>query len=290
MTNKNVIEIIDRLIKCRNVETYSATLSEVFTAIVHGYYYIRPGKNTFKFLNKINKLLESSWKDRAKMDLKTEEGRQSEVYLMGKLSGEILHIARSMFDKEYYEFQVARMVVHEKYDESLLERYLYWLDEAELKSVFEGLLSFKQNFDAFISDSDFDRMMTELKERSMIVLEDCPWYVKEYDERVDYIDRNWDFCFEYLTKETIIGIICRYAKEDPVTLASMVKAFKYAGIRSAAEYTGLTLWFSYGFGVNVFEPTVTDVEKINSDNCDSHLKTVIYNNKTRKFMVMTEVE
>ena len=39
MTNKNVIEIIDRLIKCGSAGTYSATPSEIFTAIVHGYYY-----------------------------------------------------------------------------------------------------------------------------------------------------------------------------------------------------------------------------------------------------------
>jgi hypothetical protein len=290
MTNKNVIEIIDRLIKCRNAGTYSATPSEVFTAIVHGYYYIRPGKNTYKFLNKISKLLDSSWKDKSKICLETTEGCLSEVQLMGKLSGEALYIARSMFDKEYYESQVARMVMHEKYDESLLERYLYWLDEAELKSVFEGLLTFKRDFDVFISDSNFDRMMDELKVCSMIIIEDDPWYSKDYNKHVDYIDNNWDFCFEYLTRETIIGIICRYANENPVMLASMVKTFKYADIRSASEYTGLAIWLSYGFEVDVFESTITDVEQINSDNCDNNLKTVIYNNKTRKFTVTTEVE
>ena len=290
MTNKNVIEIIDRLIKCRNAGTYSATPSEVFTAIVHGYYYIRPGKNTSKFLNKINKLLVSSWKDRSKMNLETRDGCLSEVQLMGKLSGEILYIARSMFDAEYYESQVARMVMHEKYDESLLERYLYWLDEAELKSVFEGLLTFKFKEDAFISDLDFDNMMDELKKCSMIVIRDNPQYMNDYDERIDYIEKNWDFCFEYLTRETIIAVICKYVNQDPVMLASMVKTFKYAGIRSAAEYTGLAIWLSYGFEVDVFEPTITDVEQINSDNCDNNLKTVIYNNKTRKFTVTTEVE
>ena len=107
MTNKNVIEIIDRLIKCGSAGTYSATPSEIFTAIVHGYYYIRPGKNTYKFLNKISKLLDSSWKDKSKICLETTEGCLSEVQLMGKLSGEALYIARSMFDAEYYASQDA---------------------------------------------------------------------------------------------------------------------------------------------------------------------------------------
>ena len=199
MTNKNVIEIIDRLIKCGTAGTYLATPSEVFTAIVHGYYYIRPGKNTYKFLHKISKLLDSNWKDKYKIRLETTEGCLSEVQLMGKLSGEALYIARSMFDEEYYASQVSRMVMHEKYDESLLERYLYWLNEVELKSVFEGLLTFKRDFDVFISDDNFDRMMEELSDCSINIIQNNPWYKKDYNKHVDYIDNNWDFCFGYNT-------------------------------------------------------------------------------------------
>ena len=46
MTNKDVINIINRLVHSseQNV-VYNA--EEVFTAIAHGYYYIRPGKDTY---------------------------------------------------------------------------------------------------------------------------------------------------------------------------------------------------------------------------------------------------
>ena len=53
MTNKNVIEIIDRLMDSE-AEQLVYTASEVFTAIAHGYYFIRPGKNTAKFFEKID--------------------------------------------------------------------------------------------------------------------------------------------------------------------------------------------------------------------------------------------
>ena len=271
MTNKNVIEIIDRLMDT-NAHKVVYNASEVFTAVVHGYYYIRPGKKMFKFIEKISKIIDKSCKQWFKTNDDAAEA-------WGKTVADVLHVARSMFDAEYYASQVARMVMYEKYDESLLERYLYWLDEEELKSVFEGLLSFKRDFDIFISDLNFDRMMGELKERSLVVIENNSWYMKDYDERVDYIDNNWDFCFEYLTRETIIDIICRYANEYPVMLASMVKTFKYSDVRTAAELTGLAVYIEEAYGLDIFNPTITDIDKI-----DVKRATAFYRNRSGNFM------
>lgn len=277
MTNKNVIEIIDRLMDAKADKiAYNAT--EVFTAVAHGYYYIRPGKKMFKFIEKISKIIDKSCKQWFKTNDDAAEA-------WGKIVADTLNIARSMFDAEYYASQVARMVMYEKYDESLLERYLYWLDEEELKSVFEGLLSFKRDFDIFISDLNFDRMMGELKERSLVVIENNAWYMKDYDERVDYIDNNWDFCFEYLTRETIIDMICRYANEDPVMLASMVKTFKYSDDRTAAELTGLAVYIEEAYELDIFNPTITDVDKIHPEKYDSKHSKVIHSNKSGKFML-----
>ena len=271
MTNKNVIEIISRLMDT-NAHKVVYNASEVFTAVAHGYYYIRPGKKMFKFIEKISKIIDKSCKQWFKTNDDAAEA-------WGKTVADVLHVARSMFDAEYYASQVARMVMYEKYDESLLERYLYWLDEEELKSVFEGLLSFKRDFDIFISDLNFDRMMGELKERSLVVIENNSWYMKDYDERVDYIDNNWDFCFEYLTRETIIDIICRYANEYPVMLASMVKTFKYSDVRTAAELTGLAVYIEEAYGLDIFNPTITDIDKI-----DVKRATVFYRNRSGNFM------
>lgn len=271
MTNKNVIEIISRLMDT-NAHKVVYNASEVFTAVAHGYYYIRPGKKMFKFIEKISKIIDKSCKQWFKTNDDAAEA-------WGKTVADVLHVARSMFDAEYYASQVARMVMYEKYDESLLERYLYWLDEEELKSVFEGLLSFKRDFDIFISDLNFDRMMGELKERSLVVIENNSWYMKDYDERVDYIDNNWDFCFEYLTRETIIDIICRYANEYPVMLASMVKTFKYSDVRTAAELTGLAVYIEEAYGLDIFNPTITDIDKI-----DVKRATAFYRNRSGNFM------
>ena len=271
MTNKNVIELIDRLMDT-SADKIAYNATEVFTTIAHGYYYIRPGKKMLRFIDKVSKIIDKSCKQWFKTNDDAAEA-------WGKIVADMLNIARSMFDAEYYASQVSRMVMYEKYDESLLERYLYWLDEEELKSVFEGLLSFKRDFDIFISDLNFDRMMEELKERSLVVIENNSWYMKDYEERVDYIDNNWDFCFEYLTRETIIDIICRYANEDPVMLASMVKTFKYSDVRTAAELTGLAVYIEEAYGLDIFNPTITDIDKI-----DVKRATAFYRNRSGNFM------
>lgn len=276
MTNKNVIEIINRLMDT-NAHKVAYNATEVFTAVAHGYYYIRPGKKMFKFIEKISKIIDKD----CKQWYKTNDDAATNAEVWGKTVADVLHVARSMFDAEYYAYQVSRMVMYEKYDESLLERYLYWLNEEELKSVFEGLLTFKRDLDIFISDDNLDKMMAELKEGSLIVIKNDPWYMKDYDEHVDYIDNNWDFCFEYLTRETIIDIMCRYANEDPVMLASMVKTFKYSDVRTAAELTGLAVYIEEAYGLDVFNPTITDIDKI-----DVKRATAFYRNKSGNFMTV----
>lgn len=135
MTNRTVIDIIDRLMDFK-AERVAFNAHEVFAAIVHGYYYIRPGKATAKFVTKINKILNDGLKYRSKMYIETKDGIPYEEWLWGKMAGEALCVARSMFDEEYYASQIATMVGHEKYDETLLKRYMHWLDDTRLNCIF----------------------------------------------------------------------------------------------------------------------------------------------------------
>ena len=285
MTNKDVINIINRLVHSSE-QNVAYNAEEAFTAIVHGYYYIRPGNDTARFLTKINEILNKAWRDLNKNHSETKHGGPYDVWLYGKMSAEAISVARSLFDHDYYESQCKNMVMREKYDESLLERYMYWLDEKELRSVFEGILTFKGNYDAFISDENFDKMMEELQECSMVVIQDDPWSMKDYDKHIDYIDNNWDFPFEYITKETIITVVCKYI-DDPVMLAHMIKAFKYTNDTfTAADYTNLALGLTNGFELEIFNPTITDPDKICLENGIEGDSQFIHRNKAGKFMAV----
>ena len=125
--------------------------------------------------------------------------------------------------------------------------------------------------------------MDELKTSSLVVIENDPCYYKEYDKRLDYIDNNWDFCFEYLNKELIIDIICRYANEDQVLLASMIKTFKYSDVRTAAELTGLAVYIEEAYGVDIFNPIITDENKVRTVDSDTKNSKLFYRNKAGNF-------
>lgn len=285
MINKDVIDIIDRLMN-PTAEKVAYHATEVFTVIAHGYYYIRPGKDTARFLTKINEILNKAWRDLNKNHSETKHGVPYDVWFYGKMSAEAISVACSLFDQAYYESQCKNMVMYEKYDESLLERYMYWLDEKELRSVFEGILTFKGNYDAFISDENFDKMMEELQECSMVVIQNDPSYMKDYDKHVAYIDNNWDFPFEYITRETIITVVCKYI-DDPVMLAHMIKAFKYTNDTfTAADYTNLALGLTNGFELEIFNPIITDPDKIHLEIGIEGDPQQIHRNKFGKVMAV----
>ena len=284
MTNKNVIEIIDRLMD-PNAEKVAYNIHEVFTAIAHGYYYIRPGRNTVNFIKRIDKILNKSLKIEAKTHTTMKDGIPIEVWLEGQLAADALAVARSMFDEEYYTSQVARMVMHERYDKSLLERYMYWLDDEELKSVFEGLVTFKLNYDAFISDENFDLMTEELEEKCATIVQGSSCYAANYDMHMDCIYNTPDGCFMYLCKESVIDTICKCVDKDPLMFASMIKTFKYSDAHTAAEYTGLAMRLGYEFELNIFDPKITDMSNIYLENYDYRCSKVIHRNKSGKVMI-----
>jgi hypothetical protein len=95
--------------------SYSA--SEVFTAIVHGYYYIKPGRNALKFIDKITKILDRGCKEYDKRHPDMKNGVSFDVWLWGKVLSDSLCIAREMFDEEYYMSQVSNVCLDEKYED-----------------------------------------------------------------------------------------------------------------------------------------------------------------------------
>jgi hypothetical protein len=170
-------------------------------------------------------------------------------------------------------------------NESLLEDNLYWLDEGELKLVLECLLAFKRDLDMFISDLNLNRMMDEFKECSLYVLEECYRHKENYDQCVKYIENNWDCCFEYLTRETIIYIICKYVDKDPVMLASMVKAFKYSDIRTASKLTCFAAHIKETYGFDIFNPIITNADKIHWEENSAKYSKAFLRNKIGSFMM-----
>ena len=284
MTNKNVIEIIDRLMD-PNVNCMVFNANEVFTAIAHGYYYIRPGRDTEKFVKQINKILVQARKARHKAHDQKKEEIPFEDWLIGKMAADAFYLAKTMFDREYYESQVEKMVMHEAYDESLLERYMYWLNDEELQSVFTGFVTFKLQYDAFISDENFECLEKELENKCVAIVQNSSYYAEHYDEHMDRIYNKPDGFFMYLCKGRIIDTICKYVDKDPLMLACLIKAFKYSNPHTAAEYTGLAMCLDYEFELDIFDPPITDMSQSYLEDHDPKDSTMIYKNKGGSLMI-----
>jgi hypothetical protein len=193
MTNQNVFEIIDRLMTPSN-KGLVFTPSEVFTAIANGFYYIHPGKDTAKFLEKIDRILQYGWKERRQMYRKSKNGIPYEERIWGKMASEALASMREMFNERTYRYYKEKIDDDRKlkYDKNLLENYLYYLSEKDLKEVFTGILSFKESNNFFISDDNYKLMMEEFKCCSTYVAEQESESKEDYTEHFKFISTtNW---------------------------------------------------------------------------------------------------
>ena len=288
MTNKNVIEIIDRLMD-PNTDHLVYNVTEVFTAIVHGYYYIHPGKDTVKFLNKIDGMLEAARKSSKQMHKKMKSELSYEEWICGKIASEALVVMRSMFNERTFNYFKAQMKddMEVAFTDELLEYYLYFLDMQELKKAFEGIFAFKESNNFFISDENYKLMMKEFEDCCILVAKQETDNETNFKEHVEYIKATPLAFFEYLCRETIIEIIYSYIDIDPILLAHMIKAYIYTeSTNTAADYMAVAATAMYVYDIDVFNPTIKNVDKIQLENYDAEHCNVIYHNKSGKLMVV----
>lgn len=277
MTNKNVIEIIERLMD-PNADRLAYNAEEVFTAIVYGYYYIRP-EFTKKFAKKIRKILDKGIAESSKAHSKTKGGIPFDEWILGKVAADALCVARSMFDREYFVSQISKTNMNMRYDNDLLEDYLYCLDEDEMRKIWDVFGFFTANTDAFISDEDFDGMMEEFKDTCLNVVNDSPDCYPNHYEHIANINNTIDFFFDYLCKESIIDVICSFVNRDRLILANMINAFLHSDIHTAVEYTGMAIYIEDYYEVDVCDPIITDMAEINFDDCEGDNAKIIHRNK-----------
>ena len=281
MTNKNVFEIIERLMS-PDADKIVFNSTEVFTAIVHGYYYIHSGKDTMKFLNKIDSILEANRKNAKNMHNKTKNGMPYEEWLCGKIVSEALAVMRTMFNERTLNYFKTLMkdTMDVAFTDELLEDYLYFLDVKELKTLLEGIIAFKESNNFFISDENYNLMMKEFEHRSIYVAEQEVDNEADFQEHVEYIKATPMAFFHYLCRETIIDIIYSHVDIDPILLAHMIKVYlDTESTNTAADYMGLAAKVMYVYDVDVFNPSITDVDKICLEDYAAKYSKVLYHNK-----------
>ena len=287
MTNRDVIEIINRIMT-PDATKPALSASEVFTAIVHGYGFVHPGKDTTKFFRRIEGILESARKDMKKRKNKAKDKTAYEEWLYDKIVAEAVPVMRMLFNGRTFNYfkELTKDSADVAFTGERLEDYLYFLDTRELRSLLGGIIAFKENNNFFISDENYRLMMEEFEYRSIYVAEQEANSEADFMEHVEYIKTTSMPAFDYLCRETIIDIIYSYIDIDPVLLAHMIKVYLCTeSTNTAADYMGLAAKAMYVFGVDVFDPLITDVDEIQLEDNGINHSNVSYSNEADKLMV-----
>ena len=265
MTNKNIFEIIEKLISTE-IDDLNYTPNEVFIAAAHGYYYVHSGKDTERFLNEINRVLEKAKEYTNTAQGEIENENTYKEILEKKMASEMLEVIRSRFNRATlnYSKEVMQQDMNNVFSNEYLEYRLYYLDHDELEDIFDKIFEFKHNVNPFITNESYGLMMNEFKECSLYVAENEAYDENDYDEDVDFINHTPRYFFHYLCRETIIDIIYRHIDTDPIILAYMVKAYTLSNINNITDYTAIVLRMTHEHGIDVFNMMNESSTKYNS--------------------------
>lgn len=113
-----------------------------------------------------------------------------------------LKVARKMFDKEYFEKQIASLDPEEECDSTLLDKYLNLMNKEQLCSFIDDVSSGLANYAAF---SDY-YILNELNERCRKVNTSIPATMSGYNY-FSFRQENPYYLFDYLSRKEIIDAI-----------------------------------------------------------------------------------
>jgi hypothetical protein len=118
-----------------------------------------------------------------------------------------LKVARKMFDKEYFEKQIASLDPEEECDSTLLDKYLNLMNKEQLRGFMDDMYCGSGNYLAFSYFDLWFKINNELNERCRKVNPLIP--ERPSDEHRLFHQRNPYYMFDYLSKEEIVDAIKR---------------------------------------------------------------------------------
>jgi hypothetical protein len=239
MHNNTVFETIRTLcIEKEDPEFYD--LDQVYTAVAHGYYFVRPGKNTNKFMNE----LVSAFVKGAKLGAKNFERdnlRSSSMacYLWVSVAKQMLKVVRKFFDREFFEAQ-STLIPNDEFDsDTLLTTYLNMMNPEQLlvaRRLFD-LLSYE--YDLFYIDS------TNYAWRVLVnMCHDVDSSVPTLGEDVlklwEFNKDHPGFPFDYLDNITVANSLNTLITKDRTLAANMIRALYYTNdMHLCIDYTSM---------------------------------------------------
>lgn len=243
MYNNIVFEIIKTLC-IEKEDPHFYDLYKVYIAIAHGYYFVRPGKNTRKFIRELNSDLVEGIKEGANNC--ADDKRRSSIsdYIRVSVAKHALKTIRKSFDLEFFEAQSVTISNDKLNPTFLLTKYLNKMSNDQLHTI-QGLIDTISCQCSLFLDESTCSFLRFFSYKCRDIDDSVPDLDKESRRWLDFIQNNPKFAFDYLDKADITKAINTLITRNRAFAANMVRALYYTDDRS--------LCMDYAFMIHDFE-------------------------------------
>jgi hypothetical protein len=215
MTNKTVFELIDEIktpimakdrLERPEMRNKVYTPREALEVALHGYFYIKPGKDTVTFLDKFQEILDRVSEIGSRMLNNRWPYGSFESVMM---AFEAEELAKSMFDAEYYEQVLKDADPLGEANPKLLIDYISSFDTEELKYFYTNCIVNGE----FLMDIDTTCDVVERLARLCVEAGakiPRPWTEsgEEWEEYCSLMTDNPAYIFDYIKTSEIARILC----------------------------------------------------------------------------------
>lgn len=235
MNNNTVFETIRTLcIEKEDPQLYD--LDKVYTAVAHGYYFVKPGKNARDFMHELNLSLIEGIKDGVEKYADMNCPSCISDYTWVSVAKRTLKVVRDFFDREFFEVQ-SRTTSYEALDPNvLLVEYLNKMDINQIEK-FRSLidhLAFESNI--FMEEPTIS-IISVLANKCRDIDINIPDQEKEMLNWIKFIQNKPRFAFDYLDKGDIANTINDLITKDRAVAVNLARILYYTeDINLGLEY------------------------------------------------------
>ena len=251
MNNKTVIDIITNLcIKKENPDLYE--MDHVYTAMVHGYYFVKPGKATDRFTDALMSALAKGVVVGTNNFKRAQGLYPIETCTWVAVANRVLKVLRRFFDREYFQAQTAALYNDVLNDETLLTKYLGMFDQNLLFEFVKGVEHFSMLYN-LLQESDASCLKIVFTEKCHEIDSSIPSMQDDVRKWCEFVKGSPRFMFNCLEEAEIAKIIDEVVTHDRVFAGNLARALYHTRDYNASMlYSIMAYTFERMCGANPY--------------------------------------
>ena len=244
-TSRDVIERIKRVCgtNMHNFKYEENSLEDCFSTVLHAYYFVRPGKETKKFMKKLAKCTINGIK--AGMKIADATGELMEGCVAICIIPRIMKLCIRSFDEKWFEYQINRMD-NEDFSESIMDKYVQKYDAEQMSHFFQLVAHIGYKNNNFMSEHNCRMLWEEINKECQTIDNSLPIISSDYNDFPMFI-------FDCLDKDVISKLLFKYIEKDKDICGYVARLIYYFEPLVALEYIGVAMSYADLFGFRVFD-------------------------------------